>query len=268
MDETYNDGIRDGMNLNVSAWPKPFLVGVGVTKGGVAKSFTSMSLAGHLARRGYFVLLVDLNPNHDSFANWTTMGLRKEDCLFHCVKDDATVDRVRKYQEHSQYDFVIFDTSQYLQSPGNLYAWKSAHLMVTPIKDDASDFDNFRASLAYYLTARKGTPAPIAILPSLIAPSLPNDKGRVKFARLLTQLKTAGAHVPPFSRDFYLDNNQTVRTLDVRYPWSTFDGKVSEKFLGKLDYNMKWLVEVMEAHYQPKPAPRAQRLSSLPKEVK
>src|SRR5258705_2589578 len=50
-------------------YPKPFVITVGMTKGGACKTWTAFNLASFLGLAGNSVLTIDLNPQHDLTAD-------------------------------------------------------------------------------------------------------------------------------------------------------------------------------------------------------
>lgn len=236
-----------------TAFPRPFLFTVGINKGGAAKTWVSLNLAGYLGRKGYRVLLLDMNPTNDATKDVAVMESRGEKVPFTTVHDPEAGLPGHSYDKlASGYDFVIADTFQYLEFLGTKWAWETCHAMILPVSPDQSDSARFEASLLYF-TRLRTTFCPLLAVP-VKTDVLLNGKAMKDFAKLLDRFRQVGAEAPEFSQKFFVDYNSSMKQLDVRSVYSKTEGRsVTETFLAKVELNLAWILSTVQKHYGPLP---------------
>ena len=63
------------MSRNLSSFPRPFIITVGVPKGGATKTWTTLNVASQFGLWGYDVLAIDTNAQHDRVKDWHDITL-------------------------------------------------------------------------------------------------------------------------------------------------------------------------------------------------
>lgn len=244
-------------------YPKPFVITVGMTKGGACKTWTAFNLASFLGLAGNSVLAIDLNPQHDLAADHRILmeeGVYPRfKVLSHDIVDEqGRVTPMPDLRPYGDFQFIIYDTCQFFNFPVIRYAWQNCHLMVAPYTPDCADLKNYATAIYYYrhLPAPRG---PVAILPTKTK-ILKNSAAQSIMQDALELMRSTGCEVPAYSQSYMLEYNDLMSAQNTRWVYSRtmFKGAertVRQTFLDKVDLNLCWILSVMEKHYGPLPAP-------------
>lgn len=246
------------------AFPHPFIITVGVPKGGECKTWVAFNLASLLGLWGYSVVVVDANPMHDLLKDyqvleadgiWPRFDVVSHDLL---TVDGNQVDDV-DLSSHRHSDFIIYDTSQYVQLRVTKLAWASCNLLILPITPSAQQIRNYLEALQLN-NAFPGDRPPLLVLPCR-GTVLKNAVAEKRLELLLEHLRDQGCIVPPFAREWRIPDNDTLKAQDTRWVFSQldFDGKkkvLSQDFLRKVIVSLVWIRSEIERIYGPLPAPR------------
>jgi len=252
-------------------FPRSFIVTVGITKGGACKTWTTFNLASFLGLAGYSVVAVDLNPQHDLWADHSILMEEGIYPRFDVVKHDivdpnGNLTGMPDLSPYADYQFILYDTCQFFNFPIIRYAWQNCHFMVAPYTPDCADLKNYATAIYYYrhLPEPRG---PVAIFPTKTK-ILKNSAAQAKMEDAMQLLGATGCEVPPYAQSYMMEYNDLMSAQDTRWVYSRtmFQGKekaVRQAFLDKVDLNLCWLVSVIEKHYGPLPEPT---LSRIPRE--
>src|ERR1700759_3460604 len=118
--------------------PQPFVITVGMTKGGTHKTWISFNLGSYLGLMGYSVLVVDTNPQPDLAADYDwLMGEGIYQRFEVRVHDPIGLDgmpttRLDLSSERAR-DFIIYDTCQFLQLEAMRFTWANCHVRMAPV---------------------------------------------------------------------------------------------------------------------------------------
>ena len=243
------------------SFPKPFVVTVGMTKGGSCKTWWALNLASALGLAGYRVVAVDLNPQHDLAADYQILleqGLwPRFEVLSHDILGgnwNAEPD-LRPYQA---FDFIVYDTPQFLDFPAIRFAWANCHLMLAPFTPDCADLKNYASAVRQY-QALPGERGPIACMPCRVS-KLKNNLALGALNDCLGLMRELGCEVPDYPQTFMVDYNAGLALQETRWIYGkrSFRGAeraVTRQFLEVVDLNLTWLIMLMQKHYGPLPRP-------------
>ena len=179
------------------AFPSPFVITVGVPKGGDCKTWTAFNLSSRLGFWGHDVVSIDSNPMHDLWKDhqslaqqgiWPRFEVIPHDPLDPHGNQTETLDV--SSQRHR--DFIVYDTSQYVQLRTTRWAWTYCNLMILPVCPYAAQIPNYMEALQLYL-ALPAPRAPILVLPCRVR-VLKNSIPQRRLEDLLTFLAEAGMH--------------------------------------------------------------------------
>lgn len=233
---------------------RPIIISISATKGGVGKSFLAQNLATYLAKEwGFGVLVADLNPNPDTYADVARvlrpMGI---DTFFHVSpRRDILAPGGILSKPNIPWDIVICDTNQLIEDPVTVAAYARCHHFVMPVTPDYQDQKNFAATLQYLKLIREksGTQLPHTLtMPNRLVP-FQNAHSRKELVALLAEFRDV-VHVDTPEHDgSFLDENITLKDLPARALVSDVRGKVTPKFLAKVRVNMGWLAERILARH-------------------
>jgi cellulose biosynthesis protein BcsQ len=245
-------------------FPTPFVITVGVPKGGDCKTWTAFNLASRLGFWGYDVVAVDSNPMHDLWKDHQTLAQQglwpRFDVIAHDPLDshgnqtellDVSTERGR--------DFIIYDTSQYVQLRTTRWAWSYCNLMIVPVCPYAAQMPNYMEALQLYL-ALPAPRAPILILPSRVR-VLKNSIPQRRLEDLLSFLAEQGCIVPPFKAQYQIPESETIACQDTRWIFSEtlYEGKkrtLHPDLITRVDISMAWIKMEIERIYGAFPTPR------------
>jgi hypothetical protein len=266
-----------------SAFPAPFVITVGVPKGGDCKSWTAFNLASRLGFWGYDVVVVDSNPTHDLLRDHQFLAQQgvwpRFDVLAH-EPLDPTGNQTEKLDVASERhrDFIVYDTSQYLQLRTTRWAWTYCHLLILPVSPFATQMRNYLEALQLY-QALPAPRAPILVLPCRVK-VLKNSVPQRRLEDLLKFLRDQGCIVPPFGGNFQIPDSDMIAVQDTRWIFSEteYDGKqkqLSPELIIRIDISLAWIKSEIERLYGSFPQPtltpismnhRAEMLAQLAKE--
>jgi hypothetical protein len=245
-------------------FPTPFVITVGVPKGGDCKTWTAFNLASRLGFWGYDVVAIDSNPMHDLWKDHQTLGQQglwpRFDVIAHDPLDshgnqteglDVSTERGR--------DFIIYDTSQYVQLRTTRWAWTYCNLMIVPVCPYAAQIPNYMEALQLYL-ALPAPRAPILILPSRVR-VLRNSIPQRRLEDLLSFLADQGCIVPPFKAQYQIPESETIACQDTRWIFSEtlYEGKkrtLQPDLITRVDISLAWIKMEIERIYGAFPMPR------------
>jgi hypothetical protein len=224
----------------------------------------AFNLAGLLGLWGYDVVVVDANPMHDLLKDyqvlesdgiWPRFDVISHDLL--TVDGSQAEDLDLSSQQHR--DFIIYDTSQYVQLRTTKLAWASCNLLVLPITPSAQQIRNYLEALQLN-NAFPGPRPPLLVLPCRCT-VLKNAVAEKRLELLLQHLKDQGCSVPPFSREWRIPDNDTLKAQDTRWIFSQleFDGKkkvLSQDFVHKVIVSLVWIRSEIERIYGRFPPPK------------
>jgi chromosome partitioning protein len=117
-------------------------------KGGSGKTTVAVNLAGTLGRRGYEVLLADIDPQ-GSASHYVSAAPEGREMAVTIAGLSKTGDRVHKYiQKFSdQYDYIVVDSPPVVDSKGTRAALSISHLVIIPVQPAPLDFESTKATL-------------------------------------------------------------------------------------------------------------------------
>jgi hypothetical protein len=236
-------------------FPRPFVITVGMVKGGSCKTWWAFNLASALGLAGYRVVAVDLNPQHDLAADYQILLKRGIWPRFNVLKHDtlesawnAKLD-LRAYDD---FDFIVYDTPQFLNFEVIRFAWTNCHLMLAPFTPEGADLKNCTAAVRQY-HALPGERGPIICMPCRVS-KLKNNLAFDVLKDCLALVRELGCEVPNFSQSFLIDHNPSLALQETRWVYDTrirrgVERTVTQKFLDTVDLNITWILRVMQKHY-------------------
>jgi len=92
-------GSNDRKPKEVRAMSKPIVISIVNQKGGVGKTTTTASLGAGLARKGYRVLLVDLDSQCNLSQSLVDVLTAEDRCVANCILEETSLDSVIKPTE-------------------------------------------------------------------------------------------------------------------------------------------------------------------------
>lgn len=242
------------------SFPRPFVITVGMTKGGSCKTWWALNLASALGLAGYRVVAVDLNPQHDLTADYAVLLEQGIYPRFEVVSYDVLQNgRVGfDLREYAGYDFIVYDTPQFVRFPAIEFAWANCHMMLAPFTPDCADLKNYVSGVKQY-RALPGERGPIVCMPCKVS-KLKNSLALESLNDCLSMMREMGCETPNYPQAFMVDYNQAVALQNTRWVFGkrVFRGverSVTKKFLEVLDLNLDWLVMILRTYYGPLPNP-------------
>jgi CobQ/CobB/MinD/ParA nucleotide binding domain len=247
-----------------TTFPQPFIITVGMTKGGTHKTWIAFNLASYFGLMGYSVLVVDTNPQHDLAADYQWLldqGIYPRfDVLVHdpIGVDGMPTKRLDLSREAGR-DFIIYDTCQFLQLETMRFTWTNCHAMLAPVTPNCSEIRNYQNALRLYW-ALPGKRGPVIVLPTGVSP-LKNATADITLEQILSRLGKEGCEVPDFGVGNMIDDNPLMRAQLCRWVYAerTVDGQVKttkDNFLLKVNLSFRWVRYAIEKHYGEFPEPR------------
>lgn len=117
-------------------------------KGGSGKTTVSVNLAANLGRRGYDVLLADIDPQ-GSATSYVTTAAEGQELPVTLAGLSQTGERVHKYIQkfETQYDYIVVDCPPVVDSKGPRSALLISHLVVIPVQPAPLDLESTKATL-------------------------------------------------------------------------------------------------------------------------
>ena len=104
-------------------------------KGGSGKTTVAVNLAGNLGRRGYRVLLADIDPQ-GSASLWVSTASEGNEMPVTLAGLSQTGERVHKYIQkfESQYDYIVVDCPPVVDNKAARSALLISHLVIVPVQ--------------------------------------------------------------------------------------------------------------------------------------
>jgi len=249
--------------------PQPFVITVGMTKGGTHKTWIAFNLASYLGLMGYSVLVVDTNPQHDLAADYDWLKEQgiwpRFDVLVHDpIGVDGMPSKRLDVSGEINRDLIIYDTCQFLQLETMRFTWTNCHVMLVPVTPNCAEIRNYQNALRLYW-ALPGKRGPVIVLPSGVSP-LKNATADLTLDQVLRRLAKEGCEVPDFGVGNMIDDNPLMRAQLCRWMYAerALDGQVKrtkDHFLLKANLSFRWVKYVIEKHYGDFPTPRLPAIS-------
>jgi hypothetical protein len=259
---------------NSSAFPVPFILSVGVPKGGDHKTWTAFNLASQLGLWGYDVVAIDTNAQHDLFSDWQDLAQSglwpRFDVIVHDPFDNNDDQApVLDLSDQRQRQFIIYDTSQFLQLRTTRWAWINCHALIFPVSPRMAQLGNYLTGIQLY-QALPGDRGPIIVLPCS-ARVLRNSSVQRRFEDVLRHLRDLGCLVPEtadgeiYTQGRMIPENEIMALQTNRwiYSESAFGGKtkaLSDDFIEIVQMNLTWIRAQLEAIYGWFPDPKHEPL--------
>ena len=245
-------------------FPKPFIITIGVPKGGDCKSWLALNLASRFGFWGYDVLVIDSNPQHDLWSDHQFLMQKgiypRFDVLVHDPVDSKGDQSARlDVRDQVHRDFIIFDTSQYVQLRSTAWAWTHCDLMLMPVTPNTTQRRNYDTALQLFY-AMPGERPPFVVLPCKVE-VLKHSTPQKQLEDMLLYLNTKGCVTPNFDSSNQIPQSQLMASQDTRWVFSEteFNDKLKvlgREFLMKVDINLCWVRAMIEVSYGAFPAPK------------
>ncbi len=133
-----------------SQWPfgGPLVITISVPKGGDNKTWTAFNLASIFGLWGYDVAVVDSNAQHDLWSDVQFLAERgltpRFDVIVHDPLDaDGNQTPLPDLGGQRDRQFLIWDTSQYVQLRTSKWAWQNCHAMILTVSPQMSQVRNY-----------------------------------------------------------------------------------------------------------------------------
>jgi hypothetical protein len=244
--------------------PQPFVITVGMTKGGTHKTWITLNFASYLGLMGYSVLVVDTNPQHDLAADYDWLvgqGIypRFDVRVHDPIGVDGMPTKGLDLSAEIGRDFIIYDTCQFLQLETTRFTWANCHVMLAPVTPNCAEIRNYQNALRLYW-ALPGQRGPVIMLPTGVSP-LKNATADVTMNQVLRRLGKEGCEVPDFGVGNMIDDNPLMRAQLCRWIYSErlIDGQsksTKDQFILKVNLSFRWVKYVIEKTYGEFPEPR------------
>jgi CobQ/CobB/MinD/ParA nucleotide binding domain len=215
--------------------PEPFVITVGMTKGGTHKTWITLNFASYLGLMGYSVLVVDTNPQHDLAADYDWLvgqGIypRFDVRVHDPIGVDGMPTKGLDLSRESGRDFIIYDTCQFLQLETTRFTWANCHVMLAPVTPNCAEIRNYQTA-------------------------------DLTMSQVLHRLGKEGCEVPDFGIGNMIDDNPLMRAQLCRWIYSErlIDGRsksTKEQFILKVNLSFRWVKYVIEKTYGDFPEPR------------
>jgi hypothetical protein len=259
----FTTGFKTHIDVSDPSFPKPFIITVGVPKGGDCKSWLAFNLASRFGTWGYNVAAIDTNPQHDLLSDHQTLQAKgiwpRFDVIVHDAMDaDGNQSQKLDLQNQSHRDILIFDTSQYLQLRSVQWAWRECDLMLMPVTPNTAQHRNYDIAIQLFEAIRQ-RPCPFVVVPCRVE-VLKNASPGKQLRNMLQYLKERGCIVPPFAQEKQIPNSPNMAAQETRwiYDQTMVDRQVkfaSDDFLMRVDLTFSWIKYVIEEEYGPMPPP-------------
>jgi len=258
-----------------NSWPfgAPLVLTISVPKGGDNKTWTAFNLASILGLWGYDVAVVDSNAQHDLWSDVQFLAGRgltpRFDVILHDPLD-AEGDQTPLPDLNSQRNrqFLIWDTSQYVQLRTSKWAWQNCHAMILTVSPQMSQIRNYLHAIQLY-QHMPGQRGPLLVLPCR-ARTLNNSSVQRDFQQVLRFLEEKGCVVPKIQGqymepDHLIPESELMALQHTRWIFDEreFGGSVkrlSDTFVRKTVMSMTWIRAELESVFGFFPAPKLQPL--------
>lgn len=255
----------------------PLVITVSVPKGGRVKTWTAFNLGSTLGMWGYKVVVVDSNAQHDCWADAEYLATQGITPRFEVVQHDpldadgnqAELPNLEPYRDAQ---FLIYDTSQYLQLRSSKWSWQHCHAMILVTSPQMSEVRNYLTAIHLYqhLPGERG---PLIVLPCM-ARVLHNSTVQREFNKVLEELEKQGCVIPRIGGELLRQNemipeSELMSLQSTRWIWDeTVIGgakkRVSDDFIRRVVTSMTWIRFVLESTFGHFPAPRLPVLTPDP----
>ena len=258
------------MSRNLSSFPQPFIITVGVPKGGANKTWTTLNVASQFGLWGYDVLAIDTNAQHDLFKDWHDITLDglwpRFEVIWHQPfdKNDEQAPLL-DLTPHAHRQFIFYDTGQYYQLKTTRWAWMNCHALILPVSPHMDQLGNFENGIETYL-ALPGKKGPIIVLPCQ-AKVLKNSKAQERFQDILPKFEKMGCSVPKRVNGAFYGQRDMVPLSEMGglftnrwiFAEATFGGALkrhSNDFILRVQMNIAWIRGELESVYGWFPEPK------------
>ena len=251
------------------------IITVGVPKGGDHKTWTCMNFCSLLGMWGYDVLAVDTNAQHDLYTDYEDIKLngywpRYEMVKHHPFTRERQLAPVFDFQSHMQHQFIVVDTSQYLELPTTLWAWKNCDALILPVSPKIAQVGNYKTGIQSFRVLN-GERKPIIVLPCS-ARVLRNSKLQERFEWVLRAFKNEGCLVACsqdgqiYTQDHMIPESEMMGIQENRWIFSETQvggvkKRLSEDFVLRVIFQMVWIRAQLEEFYGFFPKPKLKPLS-------
>jgi hypothetical protein len=249
-------------------FPKPFLICIGVAKGGTCKSWLALNLASRLGFLGYDVVALDMNQKHDLARDHRKLMAQGIYPRFDVVEHTPFVRSASAHRfmqapppnlsPHQGRDFIVIDTCQFVEFESTYWSWANCHLMLMPVTPTTMDRENFDDSLKLY-RAMPGKRPPLAVVPSRVR-VLKNSTPQRQFEDLLLYFESQGCVVPDFTSEYQIPESELMMAQNTRWVFNEVDVNDRRKalppdFVVRVDITLQWICRLIREHYGAMPAP-------------
>lgn len=253
--------------MNNHEFPDPFVITVGVPKGGDCKTWCALNLASRLGCWGYDVTVVDCNGTHDLLTDWRIIQHAgywpRFDVVKHTVLDpEGEQAPMMDFSFLAGKQIVIFDTCQFLNLRMTKWAWRNCNLLIMPVTPNMQQMPNYEVGIQYTLNLEKPR-APLAILPCKVnvLKNMVADQMLDEMLKRYGGYKEEGILVPDFATSYQIPESKVVQSMSSRWIFAenVFKGQtrsMSLEFLLRVDISLAWIRSIIERFYGPLPAPR------------
>jgi len=258
------------MSRNLSSFPRPFIITVGVPKGGANKTWTTLNVASQFGLWGYDVLAIDTNAQHDLFKDWHDITLDglwpRFEVIWHQPfdKNDEQAPLL-DLTPHAHRQFIFYDTGQYYQLKTTRWAWMNCHALILPVSPHMDQLGNFENGIETY-QALPGKKGPIIVLPCQ-AKVLKNSKAQERFQDILPKFEKMGCSVPKRVNGAFYGQRDMVPLSEMGglftnrwiFAEATSGGALkrhSNDFISRVQMNIAWIRGELESIYGWFPEPK------------
>jgi hypothetical protein len=251
------------------------IITVGVPKGGDHKTWTTMNLCSLFGLWGYDVLAVDTNAQHDLYTDYKDINLngywpRYEMVRHHPFTRERQLAPAFDFKPHMHHQFIVVDTSQYLELPTTLWAWSNCDALILPVSPKIAQVGNYRTGIQSF-RALNGERKPIIVL-ACSARVLRNSKLQERFEWILRAFKEEGCLVASsadgdiYTQDHMIPESEMMGIQENRWIFSETEvggvrKRLSEDFVLRVIFQLTWIRAQLEAFYGWFPKPKLKPLN-------
>jgi hypothetical protein len=258
-------------------FPHPLTICIGGLKGGITKTWHGANLGTMLGAMKYHVLALDLNPQKDLLKTVCKMMRVGEDAMFHVHQNPHALETSDHGIDFNQYDFIVYDTSNFFDYPSTPQAYKNAHILLVPLTQDEDHVPNYLETIKLFRSVN--AQAPIIGMPAKTNP-LANGKDHQRYLTFLRNLhERHQLIIPPTAstndesvpvdaetgdkiRMMYF--NSSIRGRSIRSLAATEnEKKIKDKFIKYAIWHFEWVIEQIVNRYGPLPDAKLESLSTI-----
>jgi hypothetical protein len=227
-----------------------------------------MNLASLLGLSGYDVLAVDTNAQHDLYTDYKNITMsgywpRFEIVRHHPFTRERQLAPRFDFESHMDHQFVVVDTSQYLELPTTLWAWRNCHALVLPVSPRIAQVNNYRIGIQNFRILNENRP--IIILPCSVR-VLRNSKLQERFETILRAFKAEGCLVPCaadgeiYAQERMIPESEMMGIQENRWIFSETEvggvkKRLSEDFVLRVIFQLGWILGQLEILFGKFPQP-------------